>query len=242
MPHLAKSLRDTFQLCYTSLIITLTEATEYRPLLLFGSNLTPELIIGILVAVLLGMTVHEFAHNYIGHLMGDPVPAREGRLTLDPSAHIYWPGFIMFVLIGFGILGSAPISAQRMRNPRWGFLAAVAAGPISNLLIAVVFAIPFNLLPGLPDAILTFIYMIIFWNVLLFLFNLLPLFPIDGWHIVLALLPPDLAYTWQRNAQLTQYVFFGLILLSFVPIPGIPNVFSLVLIEPLFFILNLLGI
>ncbi len=208
-------------------------------MLLFG-NLTPEIAIGILIAVLIGMTIHEFAHNYVAHLMGDPVPAREGRLTLDPTVHIYWPGFIMFVLIGFGILGLAPIAAHRMRNPRWGFLAAVAAGPFSNLLVAIVFSIPLRFIT-LPEALYILLYMIVYFNVLLFLFNLLPLYSLDGWHIVLALLPPDLAYVWERNAQNTQIVFLGILMLSFIRLPGIPNIFNLLIGEPLNFILNLLG-
>lgn len=210
--------------------------------MLLFNDLSPEVIVGVLVAVLIGMTIHEFAHNYVAHLMGDPVPAREGRLTLDPSVHIYWPGFIMFVLIGFGILGSAPISANRMRNPRWGFLAAVAAGPLSNLLVAIAFAIPYNLLGNLPGFVDTFLFMVIFWNVLLFIFNLIPLFPLDGWHIVLAALPADLAIWWQRNAQMTQYVFLGLILLSFVPIPGIPSPLAELIWRPTLFILETLGV
>jgi Zn-dependent protease len=212
-------------------------------LLLFGSNLTVELALGILVAVLVGMTVHEFAHNYVGHLMGDPVPAREGRLTLDPLVHIYWPGFIMFVLIGFGILGSAPIAAHRMRDPRWGYMAAVAAGPFSNLIIAVIFAIIFRLLLsfGAPPPVFQFLNVIILFNVLLFVFNLLPLFPLDGWHIVLALLPPELAYSWQRHAQTTQYVFFGFLLLSFLPLGGLlPRPFDLLIWQPTQFIHRLL--
>lgn len=187
------------------------------PLLLYGSNLTPELAISILLAVLIGMTVHEFAHNYVAHLMGDPVPAREGRLTLDPTVHIYWPGFIMFVLIGFGILGSAPISPRRMRNPRWGFLAAVAAGPFSNLLVAALFAIPYRLLtPEFGSVLFYLLWSIVFWNLLLFLFNLLPFFPIDGWHIVHRLLPSDLAYFWERNAMNTQYLLLALILIGVI--------------------------
>ncbi len=210
-------------------------------MLLFANSLTPEIAVGILIAVLIGMTVHEFAHNYVGHLMGDPTPAREGRLTLDPTVHIYWPGFIMFVLIGFGILGSAPISANRMRNPRWGYLAAVAAGPFSNLLLATVFAVIYHLFADVAVVFEAILRQIVFWNVLLFIFNLLPLFPIDGWHIMLAILPAEQAEWWQRNAMTTQYVFLGLLLLSFFPLPGIPNIFALIIGEPTVFILDLLG-
>jgi len=223
-------------------------------LLLFG-NLTLQMAVAVILAVLLGMTVHEFAHNYVGHLMGDPVPAREGRLTLDPRVHINWIGFFMFVFLGFGILGSAPISAYRMRNPRWGFLAAVAAGPLSNLLLAVVFAIPLRLLnispfqligivfsgvtQGPMDALALLFGQIVFWNVLLFVFNILPFFPIDGWHIVLALLPPDLARIWQRYAQTSQYVLLGLILLSFLRVPGL-NILGMLISQPTFAITQFL--
>ena len=184
-------------------------------MLLFG-NLTPQLLIAVVIAVLIGMTVHEFAHNYVAYLMGDDLPLREGRLTLNPMVHINPIGFIMFVLIGFGILGSAPISAQRMGykrlgvrfGQRWGYLAAVAAGPLSNLLLAIVFAIALRILGVSPQDLINGVFggvgdgsvtgsltvllgQIVRWNVLLFVFNLLPFFPIDGWHIVLSLLPPD---------------------------------------------------
>jgi Zn-dependent protease len=214
--------------------------------LLFG-DLSVQSVIAVLIAVLLGMTVHEFAHNYIAHLMGDPVPAREGRLTLNPMVHINPLGFLMFVLIGFGILGSAPIAAHRMRNPRWGFLAAVAAGPLSNLLLAILFGILLRFLPVSPFELFNAVFrgqtsgvetslallfgQIVFWNCLLFIFNLLPVFPIDGWHIVLALLPPDLAYTWQKHAQTTNYILLGLILLSFLRIPGL-NILGMIISQP----------
>ncbi len=74
-------------------------------MLLFGGANDPMFMVGVFISVLVGMTVHEFAHNYVAYLMGDPTPKEQGRLTLDPMVHIYWPGFIMFVLIGFGILG-----------------------------------------------------------------------------------------------------------------------------------------
>lgn len=218
------------------------------------NRLTPELLISNLLALLVGMTVHEFAHNYVGYLMGDPVPKREGRLTLNPFVHINWIGWLMFAVIGFGILGSAPISPNRMRNPRWGFLAAVAAGPLSNLLIAIGFGIilrilnPDNLFlavsalfsfartTSLFDIVILLMVAIVYFNILLFVFNLIPLFPIDGWHIVLALLPPDLAYSWQRHAQTSQYIFFGLLLISFVGIRGF-NPLGMIIGEPTFRIL-----
>ncbi|MCA9908504.1 MAG: site-2 protease family protein [Anaerolineae bacterium] len=200
-------------------------------------NLTPERLIVNLIALLIGMTVHEFAHNYVGWRMGDPVPAREGRLTLNPFVHINWIGWLMFAIIGFGILGAAPISPYRMpvQNRRWRWLAAVAAGPVSNLLLAIIFALIFRIL-GLSvfdQSLLTLLLIgLVSWNVLLFLFNLLPLFPIDGWHIVYSLLPPDLAIQWERHQQTTQYVFLGLLLLSFLNIPGIPNIFGLLIGGP----------
>lgn len=214
-------------------------------MLLFNSNFQPSFLLGALLGVLIGMTVHEFAHNYVAHLMGDPYPKRSGRLTLNPAVHIYWPGFIMFLLLGFGILGTAPISAQRMRNPRWGYLAAVAAGPFSNLLVAIVFGILFRIFFGMGSSgsffIIEVLYYIIIFNVLLFIFNLLPMFPIDGWHIVLSLLPPEQAYWWKNNAMYTQYIFLALLLMSFILPPGSPlNILSLILTQPMFTIVGII--
>jgi Zn-dependent protease len=210
-------------------------------------NLSPEQIIVRLLVLGVGMTIHEFAHNYVGWRMGDPEPARQGRLTLNPLVHINWIGWIMFALIGFGILGSAPISPYRMPviNRRWRWLAAVAAGPVSNLLLAVVFAIVMRIVGPdvffrLPAFVQDLLYGMVSLNLLLFVFNLIPLYPIDGWQIVLALLPPDLAVTWERYAQTTQLIFFGLLILSFIPIPGIPNIFGLLITQPVSQLLLLL--
>lgn len=210
------------------------------------TGLTPELLIARLIAVGLGMTIHEFAHNYIAHRMGDPEPRRLGRLTLNPFVHINWIGWLMFAIIGFGILGSAPISPYRMplHNRRWRWLAAVAAGPFSNLLLAIVVAILFRLLSAigimndLPPIVSLIFGQIILWNIILFLFNLIPLFPLDGWNVVLCLLPPKQAYTWERYQQTSYYVFLFLILLSFVPI-GI-NPLGLLINVPAQFLINLL--
>ncbi len=223
-------------------------------------DLHPITIIINLIVLGLGMTVHEFAHNFVAWKMGDPVPKTQGRLTLNPLVHINWVGWLMFAIIGFGILGSAPISPQRMKNPRWGFLAAVAAGPLSNLMLAVVFAIILRLTglaaggayfyafpdyaAGPTDIVAALLFAMVFWNVLLFVFNLIPLYPIDGWHVILTLLPGTWlnrmqipvfiqqslrplsdflmrpAFKWRDWQMVSYYVFLGLIFLSFLPIAG----------------------
>ncbi|MBL8148287.1 MAG: site-2 protease family protein [Anaerolineae bacterium] len=211
--------------------------------MLLSGNITPELIIANLLVLLVAMTIHEWAHNFVAWKMGDPEPKRLGRLTLNPFVHINWIGWLMFALIGFGILGSAPISPYRMpyENRRWRWLAAVAAGPVSNLILAVIFALAMRLAlaAGLASSdsffsslIMTILQQGVIFNLILFFFNLIPLFPLDGWQIVLALLPPDLAYTWQKYQQVSYYAFFGLILLSFLRLPGIPNLLNVLVYQP----------
>ena len=242
-------------------------------------DLHPITIIINLIVLGCGMTIHEFAHNYVAWKMGDPLPQKEGRLTLNPLVHVNWVGWLMFAIIGFGILGSARISPQRMRDPRWGFLAAVAAGPFSNLLLAVICAIALRLsglaaegayLYSRPDLVsspigifATLLYAMVFWNVLLFVFNLIPLYPIDGWHVVLTLLPGTWlnrmqvpvfiqqgmrplseflmrpAFKWRDWRTASYYVFIGLIFLSFLPITGL-SPFGLLIEQPTNAILRLL--
>ncbi len=196
-------------------------------------DLTPIGLLSRAIALLIGMTIHEFAHVYIAYRMGDNTGASQGRLTLNPLVHINPIGFLMGVIIGFGFLGSAPVNPYRMRNPRWGYLAAVAAGPISNLLVAAVFAIPLRLAPQLllgSSVISEILFQTIFLNIILALFNIIPLFPLDGWSIMYTLLPPDQARWWQANQQNSQYVFMLLILLSFIG--GQFNILGILISQP----------
>ena len=189
-----------------------------------------------LVVILFALGIHEFAHSYGAYLMGDTTAADQGRLTINPFAHINWMGFLMFVLIGFGFVGSAPVNPYRMRNPRQGMFVAVLAGPVSNLILAALFAIPFRfgllMHPAyydtgatiefwLPSAV-DLMWGMVTWNVLLAVFNLLPLYPLDGWTVVFAALPPRPAVAWERGRQTSQYILLGLILLSFLPIAFSP--------------------
>lgn len=242
-------------------------------------DLNPFTIAINLIVLGVAMTAHEFAHNFVAWKMGDEVPKLQGRLTLNPLVHINWVGWLMFAIIGFGILGSAPISPNRMKDPRRGFLAAVAAGPFTNLGLAVVFALMLRL-SGLstygflvyrgfepmadPLGLLAaLLYAMVFWNLLLFVFNLIPLFPIDGWHIVLSLLPGSWlnqmqipvviqrsarplaeflmrpAFKWRDWQMASYYVFIALIFISFLPLGGF-NPFGQLIAQPTSALLRLL--
>jgi Zn-dependent protease len=197
-------------------------------------NLDPITLVIRAIVLLVAMTVHEFAHVYVAYRMGDNTAASQGKLTLNPLVHINPIGFLMGVLIGFGYLGSAPINPYRMRNPRWGFLAAVGAGPLSNLLLAIVFGLILRV--ALPFVIsnqflLELLIQMVWLNIILALFNIIPLFPLDGWSMMLSVLPPHQARWWQANQQTSYYLFFGLILLSFVNIPGL-NILGILIGQP----------
>lgn len=232
-------------------------------MLLFG-NFDINFLVSAGMVLLFGMGIHEYAHALVADWWGDPTPRQMGRLTPNPLVHINWIGWLMFLILGFGILGSVPVNPRNMRDPRWGSFWTSAAGPISNLIQAAIFGIVWRIAIGVAplsfwttaagDFWQTFFFVGVYFNVLLFVFNLLPLYPIDGWRMVLAFLPgrginrndipafirqniPPLArlmaepaYTWQSWAQATQYVFFGLLLISFA-IPQI-SVFGFFIGEP----------
>ncbi len=199
-------------------------------------------LISRIIVVLIAMDVHEFAHAYIANRMGDTTARDMGKMSLNPLVNINWFGFAMFVFIGFGILGSAPVNPARMRT-RWGLFWAVLAGPLSNLLLAAICSIPFWLglvhydfaLPrqAVPtlDLLLTDAVQ---FNVLLFLFNLIPVFPLDGWTIVGEVLPREARAFWYRNRVTSSYLFFGLIFLSFVGI----NILGAVINPPTDFLIR----
>ena len=210
-------------------------------------------LIARLIVILVATTVHEFAHAYGAYRMGDTTARDAGRMTLDPRANLNPIGILMWVVIGFGILGSAPVNEYRMRDRRWGMLVAVAAGPLSNLGLAILGAIPFRLglvhlqsygpRDFLPNAS-QFMTEWMILNILLFLFNLLPLFPLDGWTILLKLLPPESSYSLAKYQRESMYVLYGLIFLSFawafLPLPYSLNPLSWLIGQPMSIIFRVL--
>lgn len=166
--------------------------------------------------LVVAIVFHEVAHGWTALMLGDPTAKEQRRLTLNPLRHVDPIGTLLvpgaLALVGGPIFGWAkpvPVNARRLRNPRYGMMAVAVAGPLSNLIMALLATIGFGVLAGLgyssgatlPDWVLmTFLYFTLI-NVFLALFNLLPIPPFDGSHIVGGLLPRSLVPQWQRLQQ-----------------------------------------
>ena len=184
-----------------------------------GMNL-PYLLEAALMAVVLlfSIIVHEVAHGYVALLNGDPTAKMLGRITLNPGPHIdpvgtiLLPGILLLTHAGllFGWAKPVPVNPLNFRNYRWGEITVSAAGPVSNLALAVVFA--FLLRLGLGNVgVMKMAYFGVTINIFLALFNLIPIPPLDGSHILAILLPPEL----QRLYHHLDQVGFILILILF---------------------------
>jgi len=168
-------------------------------------------------AVLIAITVHEYAHGFVAYYYGDPTAKLAGRLTLNPIAHLDPIGTLMLILFRIGWAKPVPINYGNLRNPKKDMIRVSLAGPLSNIIVAFLFAllfklnnillqnILFNSLNPLPVLLLTFIRgWIIFLqtgvliNLALAFFNLIPIPPLDGHHILLGLLPPQWAQQYAK--------------------------------------------
>lgn len=141
----------------------------------------------LLPGLIIGFTVHESAHAFAADRLGDPTPRREGRLTLDPSAHIDLMGLVTFVLLGWGYARPVRIRPGNLRWRRAGEALVSLAGPVSNLVVAAVF---YALLRFVPNAFLSSFFLYgCTCNVTLFFLNLLPIAPLDGFSVLKLFLP-----------------------------------------------------
>jgi Zn-dependent proteases len=153
-------------------------------------------MIKVIPAAVIGLTVHEFSHAYVAYRLGDDTAKREGRITLNPFQHIDWMGFFLIVIAGFGWAKPVSFNPDNLKHKHRDEILISLAGPLSNLATAILFFvlarslyfIPFFNSTGLG---LEIINMIAIWgviNVSLFIFNLIPLPPLDGSHVYLTFL------------------------------------------------------
>ena len=164
------------------------------------------------------LSFHEFAHAWMAEKCGDSTAARMGRLTLNPMAHLDMMGSLMILFVGFGWAKPVPVDGRNLRNPRTDMMKVAAAGPVSNLLLAMVAGMVLRFMNGtglLTDSI--FILLIYFTriNIALAVFNLIPVAPLDGSQIFSGYLMktnPQLAWKIQSYGP---QVLFGLILFGY---------------------------
>lgn len=176
-----------------------------------------------LPGIIIGLSFHEFAHAWMSDRLGDPTPRRQGRVTINPLAHIDWVGFLALLLVGFGWGKPVQIDPSYYKHRRRDEFLVGIAGVTMNLIIAIIFAIParliHNTLGGAAVTDLMYnLYLIIFYtvtiNVVLMVFNLIPCPPLDGWGIITQLFRLDRYRWWYKVYQYGTWILLALILLN----------------------------
>ena len=162
--------------------------------LMFLDNFDPILYLSRIIILILAISVHEFAHALAADWLGDPTPRSQGRVTLDPRKHLDAFGSIMFLIAGFGWGKPVYTDPRNFKgDPRTGMAVVAAAGPMSNLLLAYIGSILYRL--GLVQTEISYYFLFLFvrLNILLMLFNLIPISPLDGYQVTVGLLPYEIA-------------------------------------------------
>lgn len=203
-------------------------------------GLDPVTLIARLIVLATAFTIHEFAHAWTATRFGDDTPRLNGRLTLNPLAHLDPMGSMMLIFAGFGWAKPVPVNAYAIqRNSSAGLMWVSLAGPLSNFLMAILAAIPLRL--GLvslynggfvSQLLMEFVYI----NLLLMLFNLIPLAPLDGDKIVDYFFPPSLQQIWQT---IRPYGPMILMILFLSPLLGV-NILGWIINPPLRFLFSAL--
>lgn len=185
------------------------------------------LLVGL--SVVSAISVHEFSHSLIAHKLGDPTSKNMGRMTLNPKAHLDPLGTILFFIAGFGWGKPVPVDISALNNGQKSMATVALAGPFSNIVTAFLLGIPFklNLLPlstgatnalpqwGIADLVAITLFFMIFINMMLAIFNLIPIFPLDGSKIVAGLLPRKLSNHFLRLEPLGPVLLLGIIVLDY---------------------------
>jgi len=188
-------------------------------MLLFNLISNPYQFVGFILALLIAITVHEFAHAWAANYYGDPTAKLAGRLTLNPFAHLDLFGTIFLLIAGFGWGKPVPVNSNNFQNPKLDNITVSLAGPFSNLCLALIFGLLYRFLTFSPFVSEIFI-LIIFFNLVLMIFNLLPIPPLDGSRI-LSLFMSEESYQYLQQIGIT--ILFAVVLISSLVYPILPQ-------------------
>lgn len=179
----------------------------------FASN--PIFGIVVLIALIIALTVHEYAHAWVANYYGDNTAKLMGRLTLNPLAHLDLLGTIFIVIAGFGWGKPVIVNPNNFENPKLDNLTVSLAGPISNLALGIIFGLILRFAP-VPAVVIPYLEIFIFYNLVLMIFNLIPIPPLDGSKMLAVFLSEQ---TYMVLQQVGIPILFALILFSsFIPV------------------------
>lgn len=188
------------------------------------------------ISLVIALTIHEYAHAKVADTLGDPTPRANGRVTLDPRAHLDPLGTILILVVGFGWGRPVEFDPYNLRNPKRDTALIALAGPASNIVLAIILSILASFL-GADNLIASIIPLMIMMNISLAIFNLVPVFPLDGEKILHGILPTELALEYSRAMH--QYGTLILIMLL-LPIAGGTSPISALISPAISFVSNLL--
>lgn len=204
-----------------------------------------------LIPLVLAIVLHEVAHGLVANALGDPTARDAGRLSLDPARHIDPVGTVILPLIMviahapvFGWAKPVPINPSRLRNPRWGGLLVTAAGPGTNLLLALLASAGMAAMLGWTHGegfwrafLLANLFNFVLVNLFLGVFNLIPVPPFDGGNIVAALLPPPLGARWRALGRYGLLIMLLLLVVLPSLVPGL-NILGWIVGPPVAWLLS----
>jgi len=187
-------------------------------------------LISRVVALVIAFSIHEFAHAWTAYRLGDSTAKYMGRLTLNPRAHLDVLGTLMVLIAGFGWAKPVPVNPRNLRyGPLAGMAIVSAAGPLSNLALAVVFAVVWRLTAPAIVALgargtliptpVELLQELVILNLVLLIFNLIPLAPLDGFSVLRGVLPRQWAFQMERLQPYGPMILLGLLMLGYVGLP-----------------------
>ena len=186
-------------------------------------------IMSAVIVIFLTLPVHEFAHGFVANKLGDPTPRYQGRLTLNPIAHIDPIGALGILLFGIGWAKPVNVNARYFKNPKWGMAITALAGPVSNIIMAFISLVLMNTIVvlniktgfggGIYLLVVTFFYYVANINVYLAVFNFIPIPPFDGSRVLFAFLPTKYYFSIMRYER---FIFIGLLVILYLGVFDYP--------------------